>query len=124
MKTTIATFLLILLVVTGCHSARPSEIVRQVEIAGSGDVKEIPVESLMRFFDLHARLAIRIETLCVTNRQPGSADWMVSDEGKICQAVARRDRVKYLDTLEMMKRMDMKDGDQNAASRIDEAEGK
>jgi hypothetical protein len=123
-KTTIATFLLILLVVTGCHSARPSEIVRQVEIAGSGDVKEIPVESLMRFFDLHARLAIRIETLCVTNRQPGSADWMVSDEGKICQAVARRDRVKYLDTLEMMKRMDMKDGDQNAASRIDEAEGK
>ncbi len=124
MKTLIAAFLLILLVVTGCHSARPSEIVCQVEIADSGDVKEIPVESLMRFFDLHARLAIRIEALCVTNRQPGSADWMVSDEGKICQAVASRDRVKYLDTLEIMKRMDMKDGDQNAAARIEEAEGK
>jgi hypothetical protein len=123
-KTSIAAFLLTLLVVTGCHSARPSEIVRQVEIAGSGDVKEIPVESLMRFFDLHARLAIRIEAMCVPNRQLGNADWMVSDEGKVCQAVGSRDRVKYLETLETMKRMDMKDGDQNAAARIDQAEGK
>lgn len=124
MKRSIAAFLFILLVMIGCHSTHPSEVVRQVEIAGSGDVKELPVESLMRFFDLHARLAIRIEALCVTNRQPGSVDWMVSDEGKICQAVGSRDRVKYLDTLETMKLMDMKDGDQNAAARIDQAEGK
>jgi hypothetical protein len=123
-KTSTSAFVLALLVITGCHSTRSSEIVRQVEIAGSGEVKQIPVESLMRFFDLHARLAIRIEAMCVTNRQPGSADWMVSDEGKVCQAVASRDRVKYLETLETMKRMDMKDGDQNAAARIDQAEGK
>jgi hypothetical protein len=124
MKTAKAMFLFSLCSLVGCHSTHSSEIVRQVEIAGSGEVKQIPVESLMRFFDLHARLAIRIEAMCVTNRQPGSADWMVSDEGKVCQAVGSRDRVKYLETLETMKRMDMKDGDQNAAARIDQAEGK
>jgi hypothetical protein len=124
MKASIISILLSLLATTGCRSTANSEIVRQVEIAGSGDVKEAPVEYLMRFFDLHARLAIRIEALCVTKRLPGDAAWMVSDEGRVCQAVGSRDRVKYLGTLETMKRMDMEDGDQNAAASIDQAEGK
>lgn len=124
MKTARAIVSISLFVLVGCRSTRSSEIVRQVEIAGSGDVQQIPVESLMRFFDVHARLAIRIEALCVAKRKPGDADWMVSEEGKVCQAVASRDRVKYLEDLETMKRMDTQNGDQNAAADIDRAEGK
>jgi len=40
---------LILLVLAGCHSAPPSEIVRQVKLADSGDVRQVSVESLMNF---------------------------------------------------------------------------
>jgi hypothetical protein len=115
---------LFILVLVGCHSTAATEIVRQVELAGSGDVKQIQAESLMNFLDHHARLAVRIESLCVPKRQASDVDWMISDEGKVCQAVASRDRVKYLNNLETMKRMDMQYGDQNAAATIDQAEGK
>ena len=112
------------LVLVGCRSNPSSEVVLQVEVAGCGDVAEVPTESLMRFFDVHARLAVRIEALCVGKRRPDDVAWMVSNEGKVCQAVASRDRVKYLETLEAMKRMDMKYGDQGAAASIEKAEGK
>ena len=95
-----------------------------MELAGAGDVTQAKAESLMKFFDVHARLAVRIEALCAGARQPGAVDWMVSDEGKVCQAVASRDRVRYLEALEAMKRMDTKDGDQGAAAKIEEAQGK
>jgi len=124
MKTAKAIVAISLFVPFGCRPAESSDIVRQVEIAGSGEVQRIPVESLMRFFDIHARLATRIEALCVAKRKPEDADWMVSDEGKVCQAVASRDRVRYLEDLETMKRMDTQNGDQNAATEIDKAEGK
>ncbi len=115
---------LLLLIFAGCHSAPPSEIVRQVELADSGDVRQVPVESLMNFFDHHARLAVRVEALCAPKRNASDAEWMISNEGKVCQAVASRDRVQYLEALEAMKRMDMKDGDQGAAANIEKAEGK
>jgi hypothetical protein len=124
MKTIVSILLFSGGMLTGCHSEHPSEVVRQVEQAGSGDVRQQPAESLMRFFDLHARLAIRVEAICATKRQIGDVNWAVSNEGKVCQAVASRDRVKYLDDLETMKRMDTQNGDQNAAAEIDKAEGK
>ena len=82
----------LLLISAGCHSAQPSEIVRQVKLADSGDVRQVPVESLMSFFDHHARLAVRIKALCAPKRSMGDATWKISDEGKACQAVASRDR--------------------------------
>ena len=112
------------LLLVGCHSSPQSEIVRQVELEDSGDVRQVPVESLMNFFDHHARLAVRVEALCAPKRSVGDASWKISDEGKVCQAVASRDRVQYLQALEAMKRMDMKDGDQGAAANIEKAEGK
>lgn len=115
---------LLLLILAGCHSASRSEIVRQVELADSGDVRQVPVESLMNFFDHHARLAVRVEALCAPKRGVADASWKISDEGKVCQAVASRDRVQYLQALEVMKRMDTKDGDQGAAANIEKAEGK
>jgi hypothetical protein len=126
MKTAAKTLFFSFFVLVGCHSTTlpPSEIVRQVELADSGDVGKVPVESLMNFFDHHARLAVRIEALCAPKRATGEVEWMVSDEGKVCKAVASRDRVKYLESLEAMKRMNAQYGDQNAAARIDEVEGK
>ncbi len=115
---------LLLLILAGCRSAPPSEIVQQVELADSGDVRQVPVESLTNFFDHHARLAVRVEALCAPKRSVGDATWKISDEGKVCQAVASRDRVQYLQALEAMKRMDTKDGDQGAAASIEKAEGK
>ena len=112
------------LLLVGCHSSPPSEIVRQVELEDSGDVRQVPVESLMNFFDHHARLAVRVEALCAPKRSVGNATWKISDEGKVCQAVASRDRVQYLHALEAMKRMNIKDGDQGAAANIEKAEGK
>ena len=114
----------LLLILAGCHSAPPSEIVRQVELADSGDVRQVPVESLMNFFDHRARLAVRVEALCAPKRRADDSEWKISDEGKVCQAVASRDRVQYLEALEAMKRMDTKDGDQGAAANIEKAEGK
>ena len=113
-----------LLELVGCRSNPSSEIVRQVELAGSGDVARAQAESLMKFFDVHARLAVRIEALCAGAWQPGAVEWMVSGEGKVCQAVSSRDRVQYLEALEAMKRMDTQDGDQGAAAKIEKAEGK
>jgi hypothetical protein len=113
-----------LLVLIGCRSNPPSELVGQVELADSGDVRKVPVESLMNFFDHHARMAVRIEALCAPRRAAADVDWTVSDEGKVCQAVASRDRVKYLQDLETRKRLDTQYGDQNAAAEIDKAEGK
>jgi hypothetical protein len=119
-----ATVFISVLVLVGCRSNPSSEIVRQVELADSGDVGKVPVESLMSFFDHHARLAIRIEALCAPKRAAEDVDWTTSDEGKVCQAVAIRNRVKYLENLETMKRMDRQYGDQNAAAEIDKSEGK
>jgi hypothetical protein len=124
MKTAARALFFSFFVLVGCRSNPPSEIVRQVELADSGDVRKVPVESLMNFFDHHARLAVRIEALCAPKRAAGDADWMISDEGKVCQAVASKDRVKYLESLEAMKRLNAQYGDQNAAARIDEVEGK
>ena len=74
---------LLLLILTGCHSSPPPEIVRQVELEDSGDVRQVPVESLMNFFDHHARLAVRVEALCAPKRSVGDATWKISDEGKV-----------------------------------------
>jgi hypothetical protein len=123
-KIVTATVFISLLVLVGCRSNPPSEIVRQVELADAGDVGKVPVESLMSFFDHHARLAVRIEALCAPKRAAGDINWTTSNEGKVCQADASQNRVKYLENLETMKRMDTQYGDQNAATEIDKAEGK
>jgi hypothetical protein len=113
----------------GCHSTPPysaqtSEIVQQVEAAGAGDVAQLRVQELMLFFDTHARLAARIQPLCVAKKQTGDATWATSPEGKACQANFDRDRVKYLTVLEKLKAQELKSGNMAGVENIEKSEGK
>jgi hypothetical protein len=113
----------------GCHptppySAQTSEIVQQVEAAGAGDVAQLQVQELMLFFDTHARLAARLQPLCVAKKQTGDATWVASPEGKVCQANFDRDRVKYLGVLETLKAQELKSGNMAGVENIQKSEGK
>jgi hypothetical protein len=115
--------------VAGCHptppySAQTSEIVQQVEAAGSGDVARLQVQELMLFFDTHARLAARLQPLCVAKKQTGDAAWAAGPEGKVCQANFDRDRVKYLGVLETLKAQELKNGNMAGVENIVKSEGK
>jgi hypothetical protein len=113
----------------GCHSAPPysahtSEIVQQVEAAGAGDVNQATSPELMGFMDTHVRLAVRLESECKSVRQPGSADWAKSAEGKVCTAIGQQDRSKQLAAYEALKAQEQKKRDADAVARIEAQEGK
>jgi hypothetical protein len=113
----------------GCHSTPPysaqtSEILQQVEAAGSGDVNQVSAPELMGFMDTHVRLAVRLQSECQSVRQPGNADWATGAEGKVCTAVAQQDRVKQLAAYETLKAQELKNGDTDAVARIEAQEGK
>jgi hypothetical protein len=115
--------------VAGCHptppySAQTSEIVQQVEAAGSGDVNQMAVPELMHFMDTHVRLAVRLQSECKSVQQAGNPTWSSSQEGKVCAAVGQQDRVKQLAAYETLKAQELKNGDTDAVARIEAQEGK
>jgi hypothetical protein len=79
------------LAVAGCSrapdSASSSQIVRQVEAAGSGPVKSASRDSLFQWFQSsHKDLAITVNKECANIRKTAPAAWGDSAEGKVCQA--------------------------------------
>lgn len=118
-----------LVAVTGCRSnstatGQESAIVQQVEAAGSGDVTEVPVQSLEHFFDGDVRLAVRIQAECTSAVQPGNAAWEISPEGKVCLAANQQNRTFQLNAYESMKATAEKSGDSYDVQRIEKMEGK
>jgi hypothetical protein len=79
------------LAVTGCTRAPDaganSQIVRQVEAAGSGPVESASRDSLFQWFQSsHKDLAITINKECASIRKTAPAAWGDTAEGKVCQA--------------------------------------
>src|SRR5579883_685976 len=79
------------LAVIGCSrtpdAASNSQIVRQVEAAGSGPVESASRDSLFHWFQSsHKELAITINQECANIRKTAPATWGDTAEGKVCQA--------------------------------------
>src|SRR5581483_1815640 len=65
-----------------------SEIIRQVEAAGSGPVENASVQSLFTWFEQHTHLANQINKQCEQIKKAAPATWGDSAEGHVCQAAS------------------------------------
>jgi len=80
-----------LIVLTACAptSRRSnSEIIRQVEAAGSGPVESASVQSLFSWFEQHTHLANQINKQCEGVKKTAPATWGDSAEGRVCEAAS------------------------------------
>lgn len=65
-----------------------SEIIRQVEAAGSGPVETASVQSLFTWFEQHTHLANQINKKCEQVKKTATATWGDSPEGHVCEAAS------------------------------------
>lgn len=65
-----------------------SEIIRQVEAAGSGPVENASVQSLLTWFEQHTHLANQINKQCEQVKKTAPATWGDSAEGRVCEAAS------------------------------------
>jgi hypothetical protein len=80
------------MVLTACAPAPAtrsnSEIIRQVEAAGSGAVENASVQSLFTWFEQHTHLANQINKQCEQVKKTAPATWGDSAEGRVCEAAS------------------------------------
>jgi hypothetical protein len=74
------------LLLIGCRSERPSEIVRKVEVAGAGDLRAASKEAIEDWFRKHPDVANETRQMCVPVRANAPANWGDSTEGRVCNA--------------------------------------
>ena len=60
-----------------------SEIIRQVEAAGSGPVENASVQSLFTWFEQHTHLANQVNKRCEQVKKAAPATWGDSAEGRV-----------------------------------------
>ena len=84
-----AVCLLILLLGVGCWREHSSAIVRMVESAGAGDVRTVPVTSMVQWFRRHPALALKADDLCGPVRKNALARWPETTEGRVCEAASQ-----------------------------------
>jgi hypothetical protein len=80
-----------LIVLTACaptSTRSNSEIIRQVEAAGSGPVESASVQSLFSWFEQHTHLANQINKQCGRVKKTAPATWGDSAEGRVCEAAS------------------------------------
>jgi hypothetical protein len=65
-----------------------SEIIRQVEAAGSGPVENASVQSLFTWFEQHTHLANQVNKQCEQIKKTAPATWGDSAEGRVCEAAS------------------------------------
>jgi hypothetical protein len=65
-----------------------SEIIRQVEAAGSGPVANASVQSLFTWFEQHTHLANQVNKQCEQVKKTAPATWADSAEGRVCEAAS------------------------------------
>lgn len=78
--------LLLLIVLAGCVSEPPSEIVRKVEAAGAGDLRNASQPVIEDWFRKHQQVAVEVKNLCAPVREKASANWAATTEGRVCNA--------------------------------------
>lgn len=65
-----------------------SDIIRQVEAAGSGPVEGASVQSLFTWFEQRTHLANQINRQCEQVKKTAPATWGDSAEGRVCEAAS------------------------------------
>ena len=71
----------------GCRKAEPpSQIVKRVEDAGSGDLSQASTKSITDWFNKHQDLAKEIKKECQEVQNSKPADWRDTTEGRVCSA--------------------------------------
>jgi hypothetical protein len=87
MKSALILFALIQL---GCYdpNAHRSQIVREVEGAGAGDLRTYTAPGLRAWFAKRPDFAIHISTECRPLAKVAGANWITTAEGSSCQAAA------------------------------------
>ena len=75
------------LIGTACTKREPhSNIVAQVEKAGSGDLSSTPAPQIEDWFRKHRDLAVEVDDMCKGPREKEDANWPTSTEGRVCTA--------------------------------------
>jgi hypothetical protein len=81
------------LLFSGCKPAQrassDSQIIQEVEAAGSGPVESASVQSLFAWFEQHTHLANQINKQCEQVKKTASATWGDSPEGRVCEAASQ-----------------------------------
>jgi hypothetical protein len=60
-----------------------------VESAGAGDVRTVPVASMVQWFRRHPALALKADDLCGPVRKNALAKWPETTEGRVCDAASQ-----------------------------------
>jgi hypothetical protein len=81
------------LLVSSCTPAQrassDSQIIREVEAAGSGPVENASVQSLFTWFEQHTHLANQINKQCEQVKKTAAVTWGDSPEGRVCEAATQ-----------------------------------
>ena len=82
---------LMLLAIGGCKHVANSEIVAKYRAAGGGDPDGATAQQIGVWMSQKEHEGVRKELtpLCQTRRKTAPADWMNSDEGRICAGVTQ-----------------------------------
>lgn len=84
-------FAMTLLGLAGCKHVANSEIVAKYRAAGGGDPDGATAQQMGAWLSRKEHDAVRkdLTPLCETRRKSAAADWVNSDEGRICTGVAQ-----------------------------------
>lgn len=73
---------------TAQRASSDSQIIREVEAAGSGPVENLSVQSLTTWFQQHTHLANQINKQCDQVKKTAAASWGDTPEGHVCEAAS------------------------------------
>jgi hypothetical protein len=73
---------------TGCRHVEDSEIVARFKAAGGGNPDQANASQIGAWFSKHDVVRKQLTPSCAAKRKGAPADWVNTDEGKICAGLA------------------------------------
>jgi hypothetical protein len=74
---------------TSCRHVEDSEIVAKFKAAGGGNPDQADPSQIGAWFSHHDEVRKDLNTPCAEKRKTAPADWVNTDEGKVCTGVAQ-----------------------------------
>jgi hypothetical protein len=87
--------LLVLLTFAGCTHEPRTELIRKMEQAGAGDLREVTSQSMELWFRRNPDAAIKIRGTCRKLMTHAPAKWGDTTDGRICAAAAKAPVLYY-----------------------------
>ena len=75
------------LMVASCSREPDSPIVRRVEQAGAGNVRNVSDSALLDWFQKHQDVGQAVRKLCEPHLKNAPAGWADTTEGRVCRSV-------------------------------------